>query len=59
MHVNVGTARTENSISEKLFGLNIDSKLNFDKQIKMIYGKAQSKINALKRVTPFMIIDKR
>ena len=39
--------------------LNIDSKLNFDKNIKIISGNVQKKINALKRVTLLKNIEKR
>ena len=53
--VNIGTARIKNN----KFGVNIDSKLNFDKQIKIIRSKAQGKRNVLKKLVPLMIIEKR
>ena len=46
-------------IAHKLVEVNIDSKANFDKQIKIICGKAQRKINALKNVASFTSMEKR
>lgn len=46
-------------IAHKLVEVNIDSKANFDKQIKIICGKAQRKINALKNVASFTNMEKR
>lgn len=46
-------------IAYKLVEVNIDSKANFDKQIKIICGKAQRKINALKNVASFTNMEKR
>ena len=54
----LGTAQIENSRSEKLLGVNNGSKLNFDKNIKIIYGKTQGKINALKKAASFTNIEK-
>ena len=59
MHVNIGTSQIENSTYEKLLGVNIDSKLSFEKHLNIICGKARGKINALGRVAPFMNIEKR
>ena len=59
MHVNIGTSQIENSKHEKLFGVNIDNKLSFEKHLHIICGKARAKINALRRVAPFMNIEKR
>ena len=59
LHVNIGTSQIENSKYEKLLGVNIDSKLSFEKHLNIICGKARAKINALGRVAPFMNIEKR
>ena len=59
MHVNIGTSQIENSKYEKLVGVNIDSKLSFEKHLNIICGKARAKINILGRVAPFMNIKKR
>ena len=60
LHVNTsGTSQIENSKYEKLLGVNIDSKLSFEKHLNIICGKARTKINALGRVAPFMNIEKR
>ena len=50
LHVNIGTLQIENSKCEKLLGVNIDSKLSFEKHLN---------ICALGRVAPFMNIEKR
>ena len=54
LHVNIGTSQIENSTCEKLLGVNIDSKLSFEKHLNIICGKARAKISALGRVAPFM-----
>ena len=59
LHVNIGTLQIENSKCEKVLGMNIDSKLSFEKHINIICGKARAKISALRRVAPFMNIEKR
>ena len=58
MHVNIGTSQFENSKCEKLLGVNIDSKLSFEKYLNIICSKAGVKTNALGRVAPFMNIGK-
>ena len=58
LHVNIATLQIENSKCEKLLGVNIDSKLSFEKHLN-ICGKARAKISALGRVAPFMNIEKR
>ena len=59
LHANIGTSQTENSKYEKLLGVNIDSKLSFEKHLNIICGKARTKINAIGRVALFMNIEKR
>ena len=58
LYVNIGTSQIENSKYEKLLGVNVDSKLSFEKHLNIICGKARAKINALGRVGPFMNIEK-
>ena len=57
--VNIGTSQIDNSKYKKLLGVNIDSKLSFEKYLNIKCDKARAKINALGRVTPFMNIEKR
>ena len=59
LHVNIGTSQIENRKYEKLLGVNIDSKLSFEKHLNIICGKARANINALGRVAPLMNIEKR
>ena len=59
LHVNIGISQIENSKYDKLLGVNIDSKLSFEKHLNIICGKARAKINALGRVAPFMNIKER
>ena len=47
----------ENTSSEKLLGIIIDSKLNFKEQEKI--KKASRKVNVLSRITPYMNLTKR
>ena len=59
VHVNIGTAQISNSNCEKLLGINIDSKLNFERHIGDLCKKASAKLNALARVSHFMTLDKK
>ena len=49
----------ENTSSEKLLGIIIDSKLNFKEHLKGIIKKACREINVLSRITPYMNLIKR
>ena len=55
----VDSAEIENSQSEKLLGVTIDSQLSFEKHINNICGKAKAKLSALSRVAHFMNFNKR
>ena len=44
---------------EKLFGLMIDSKLNFNSRINATFKKSGQEISALSRTNPFMELPKR
>ena len=48
-----------NSQSTKLLGVTFDNKLKFEKHINTICQKANRKLNALARVTPYMELTKR
>ena len=50
----IGDFTIKNSPSEKSLGVNIDSKLNFDYHVKHLCNKANKKLRALARVTPYM-----
>ena len=45
--------------SEKLLGVNIDSKLNFDCHVNHLCNKANKKLRALARVTSYMTLEKK
>ena len=49
----------KNNVSEKLLGVYIDSKLNFDCPVKHLCNKANKKLRALARVTSYMTLEKR
>ena len=55
----VDSADIENSQSEKLLGVTLDSDLNFEKHINNICGKAKAKLSALSRVAPYMNFEKK
>ena len=59
LHVNIGTSQIKNCKYEKFLGVNIDSKLSFEKHLNIICGKASAKINALGRFALFMNSEKR
>ena len=48
----VGEYEIENSMCEKLIGVKLDWKLNFDDQIWDICKKASGKLNALAKIAP-------
>ena len=48
-----------NSQSKKLLGVTFDNKLKFEKHINKICQKANRKLNALARITPYMKLAKR
>lgn len=58
-HVSIGTTQINDSKSEKLLWVNIGNKLHFENHIKIICGKTQEKINALKTVAPIVNLEKR
>ena len=54
VHLNIGAAQIENSKSQKLLGINIDSILTFEEHINRICKKASAKLNALGRILYYM-----
>ena len=48
-----------NSQSKKLLGVTFDNKLKFEKHINIICQKANRKLNALARITPYMELTRR
>ena len=49
----------KNSKFEKLLGIKLDSKLNFNSHIHDICQKARQKLNAISRITPYMDFARR
>ena len=54
VHVNIGTTQIENSKSQKLLGVGIDSKLTFEEHINRICKKASARRNALSRISYYI-----
>ena len=57
--IQIGDYSVKNSGSEKLFGVNIGSKLNFACHVNHLCNKANKKSRALIRVTPYMTLEKK
>ena len=55
----VENQKIKNSKFEKFLGIKLDSKLNFNSQIHGICEKAEQKLNATSRTTPYMDVAKR
>ena len=49
----------KNSKFEKLLGIKLDSKLNFNSHIHEICQKAEQKLNAISRIAPYMDFAKK
>ena len=56
--IQIGDFSIKNKVSEKLLGINIDSKFNFDCQINHLSNKANKRLRVLARVSPYMTIEK-
>ena len=56
MHINIGATQIEYSKRKKFLGVHIDSKLSFVKNINTMYGEARTKVSALNRGFPSLII---
>ena len=57
--IQIGDFRIKNSASEKLLGITIDGKLNFDCHVNHLCNKPNKKLGALSRVTPYMTLEKK
>ena len=56
--INLGEAEIKNIEYEKLLGIKVDTKLNFNKHLNDKISKASRKANALSRVMPYMSLSK-
>ena len=54
LNIKVGNMSIENSKYQKLLGIEIDNKLNFNMHVVNLCKKVSRKIHALARITPFM-----
>ena len=59
VEIRVGESLIKNSTCEKLLGIKIDKKLNFDTHLKGLCKKANDKLRALGRATPYMSLEKK
>ena len=55
----IGDSLIKTSSCEKLLGVKIYYKLTFDEHVKSSFNKANNKLRALARATPYMNIEKR
>ena len=56
--MNIDDIKIENTSSEKLLGIIIDSKLNFKQHLEGIIKKFSRKMNVLSRITPYVTLVK-
>ena len=54
MNLKIGNINIENSACEKLLGVKVDNKLNFNEHLDRIIKKASRKVSTLSRIFPFM-----
>ena len=57
--IRIGDPEIKNSEYEKLLGIKVDRKLNFNEHLNDIISKASRKANALSRVKPYMSLSKK
>ena len=57
--IRIGDYSIKSSDNEKLLGVYIDNKLNFDYHVDQLCKKANKKLRALARVTPYMNLEKK
>ena len=57
--MHIGPFEIKNNNCEKLLGIKVDNRLNFNEHLDGIIKKTSRKINALSRITPFMNISER
>ena len=58
IEIRVSESLIKNSTCEKFLGVKIDNKLNFDGHVKGLCKKANNKLRALARATPYMSREK-
>ena len=59
IEIRVGESLIKSKTCEKLSGIKIDNKLNFDAHVKGLCTKANNKLRALARATPYMSLEKK
>ena len=59
LNVEISETVIRNSNSKKLLGVTFDNKLKFEKHIITICQRANRKLNALARLTPYVELGKR
>ena len=59
IEIRVSESLIKNNTCEKLLGVKIDNKLSFDTHVKGLCKKANNKLRALVRATPYMSLEKR
>ena len=59
LNANINGDLISNSKSEKLLGVTIDSKLNFDEHVSRLCNKASQKLSALARISSYMKLDQK
>ena len=57
--IHIGPFEIKNTNREKLLGIKVDSRLNFNEHLDGTIKKVSRKINPLSRITPFMNISKK
>ena len=55
----LGSSLIVRSNCEKMFGVKTDYKLNLDEHVKTLCSKANNKLRALARATPYMSVKKK
>ena len=59
IEIRVGQSLIKSSTYEKFLGIRIDSKLNFDTHVKGLCTRANNKLRALARATPYTSLEKK
>ena len=59
VNIQLGGSLIERKECEKMLGVKIDYKLNFNKHVKTLCSKANNKLRALARATPYMSVEKK
>ena len=57
--INLGETEIKNSEYERVLGIKVDTKLNFNEHLNNIISNASRKVNALSRVVPYMSQSKK